>query len=119
MGKVLKHKRFNQLLDTDLVERLNPESPVFRTATRSASSLAKFGISIEQYEAMIEAQEGLCAICRKVCSMKSMLSIDHDHITGHVRGLLCGKCNTGIGLLGDRVDGLRRALAYLIAAENK
>ncbi len=39
--------------------------------------------------------------------------LDHDHATGKYRGTLCNKCNTGMGLLGDTIDGLRRALAYL------
>ncbi len=39
--------------------------------------------------------------------------IDHDHATGKIRGVLCPSCNTGIGKLGDNIEGLRRALAYL------
>lgn len=46
------------------------------------------------------------------------LCVDHDHVTGTVRGLLCNGCNHGIGKLGDNAEGVRRALAYLEAAEH-
>lgn len=86
----------------------------------------KFGITGEQYAAMLKAQGGVCAICeeaerrpdRRTGEMKA-LAIDHDHKTGKVRGLLCADCNTAIGLLDDDPELLRAAIAYLDAhAEN-
>ena len=53
-----------------------------------------------------------CAICGKP-EVGRRLNIDHDHATGLVRGLLCRKCNAGIGLLGDNIEGLEAALEYL------
>lgn len=67
-------------------------------------------------EAMYEAQDGRCAICRKPERWR-YLSVDHCHGTGRVRGLLCSMCNTAIGKLGDNADGVRQALRYLEAAE--
>lgn len=55
----------------------------------------KFGISLEQYEQMHEAQHGLCAICRKP-SGQLALAVDHDHATDVVRGLLCSLCNVAL-----------------------
>jgi hypothetical protein len=62
---------------------------------------------------MLEQQNGVCAICHGNCTTWKALSVDHDHRTGKVRGLLCQTCNTGIGALDDSPDLLRRALEYL------
>jgi hypothetical protein len=70
----------------------------------------KYGLTVEQVEAMKEAQGGACAICE--CRLVSQC-IDHDHRTGSVRGLLCFSCNVGIGHLRDDPRILRAALAYL------
>lgn len=75
----------------------------------------RHGITLLQYEAMQEAQAGKCAICGngEPHSRKSRLNIDHDHETGKVRGLLCSKCNSAIGLLSDDVEVLASAIRYL------
>lgn len=77
----------------------------------------QFGITVEDFEILYESQLGKCAICRNKldcgkCSNKR-LHIDHDHKTGAVRGLLCFRCNTGIGSFGDSVENLQRAAEYL------
>ena len=59
-------------------------------------------------------EDGLCECCRKL--PRSGLNLDHDHATGEFRGWLCHSCNTGIGKLGDSVEGLEQALAYLRGA---
>lgn len=58
---------------------------------------------------MLREQDGLCDICRKA----SPTAIDHDHDTGKVRALLCNRCNTGIGMLGDDPEVLRAAANYI------
>ena len=64
---------------------------------------------------LYEEQEHRCAICGvHESDLKKRLAIDHCHETGEVRGLLCFNCNTGLGKLGDSVDGLQRALDYLL-----
>lgn len=50
----------------------------------------RYNMTIEDYNKMLEKQNGLCAICRE----KKKLSVDHDHNTGKIRGLICTKCNT-------------------------
>lgn len=80
----------------------------------------KFGISEEQYAEMLAAQDGRCAVCRSEktrenwrSGKQNALAIDHDHKTKKVRGLLCDKCNRGIGMLQDDLTILEAAVAYL------
>lgn len=70
------------------------------------------GMSIAEYDALLEAQGGGCAICGKI-DPNFRLAIDHDHRTGANRGLLCSNCNRGLGLLGDDRTLLLAAIAYL------
>ena len=71
-----------------------------------------YGITIEQYDALLVKQNGLCAICQNVSGRKK-LSVDHDHQTGKVRGLLCNPCNLSLGGFKDRSKLLAQAIIYL------
>jgi len=75
----------------------------------------RFGISMIDYARMLQEQDGRCAICGSPDPKygKKRFHIDHDHISGCVRGLLCSDCNTGIGLFKDDVKLLANASAYL------
>jgi len=71
-------------------------------------------ITPEQRAEMLEKQNGHCAICpRTTCSAGWHLAIDHCHKTGKIRGLLCDRCNFGIGLFGDDPKLMARAIKYL------
>lgn len=80
---------------------------------------SKYGLSIPEYKRLVEAQGGVCAICRRPetattkAGTPKPLSVDHDHDTGEVRGLLCSTCNVGIGMFKDDPSLLRLAAAYL------
>jgi hypothetical protein len=76
-------------------------------------SVRIYGISLEEYDLMRARQKDVCAICKKPPSTRRRLFVDHCHLTNKVRGVLCQKCNSGIGLLGDNLDVLRAAAAYL------
>lgn len=79
----------------------------------------RYGLTQQQYELLLEKQAGQCAICHSVDNgHKASLEVDHDHITGKVRGLLCNKCNQGIGLLQDSEALLKNAIIYLSAASD-
>lgn len=80
---------------------------------REKHRVENFGITMEQYRAMSEAQKDVCAICGKPNHSGWMLAVDHDHKTGKVRGLLCSNCNRGIGLFKDSSAFLRKAMNYL------
>lgn len=78
----------------------------------------KFGISREIYSQMLQAQNGVCAICGNPetatrLGVVKALSVDHCHATGRIRGLLCSDCNTGIGKLKDDLKILQSAIQYL------
>ena len=72
----------------------------------------EYGICSKEYDRLLKAQSGCCGICGQPDSRRA-LSVDHCHSTGAVRGLLCSKCNRSIGLLGDTVESLEKALKYL------
>ena len=76
------------------------------------SIYSKYGITEEEYLRIYEIQKNKCAICGKDFSGKR-LYIDHEHKTGKIRGLLCGRCNTGIGMFDDNIDNLLSAIKYL------
>jgi len=65
------------------------------------------------YETLFKEQKGVCAICNQVPKNRK-LSIDHDHKTRKIRGLLCGRCNIALGFFKDNIFLLQRALNYLI-----
>lgn len=82
------------------------------------SYLKAYGLTPEEYERLLLAQNGVCAICRqpekyKLYGKLKRLAVDHDHATNRVRGLLCHNCNIGIGNLGDSASRLRSAADYL------
>jgi hypothetical protein len=73
-----------------------------------------YGIDDMTYQAMFEAQGGLCAICHQPeIAKKGTLSVDHSHVTGEIRGLLCYKCNSALGGLDDDIERVRNLLLYL------
>lgn len=76
-----------------------------------------YGLTIEQYNALFASQNGVCKICGNPPSGKkskeTFLHVDHDHVTGQIRGLLCNKCNRGLGQFLDKPELLRRAAKYL------
>lgn len=85
---------------------------------RAYQLLRKYGITVTEYDAMLEAQDGRCAICGSLPtgsarSGRSRLVVDHDHKTARVRGLLCQGCNTGLGGFYDSIEVVQSAIAYL------
>lgn len=83
-----------------------------------------YGISLEQYRAMLLEQNGVCKICEKPETMAQNgrivpLCVDHDHEDNSIRGLLCQHCNKALGHFMDRQDLLARAISYLQAHASK
>lgn len=75
----------------------------------------EYGLTHEEFLALLETQGGVCAICGNGETAKGIrqLSVDHDHVTGQVRGLLCNRCNPMLGYARDDVTVLQAAIVYL------
>lgn len=80
--------------------------------TQRRHHLKKRGMSEADYQALLERQNGVCATCPQPPG-KKRLAVDHDHDTDVIRGLLCSKCNTAIGLLNDDPALIRRVADYV------
>ena len=79
-----------------------------------SSLKSNYGINFDKYIEMLEAQNYRCAICgRHQEELSKKMAVDHSHNNGHIRGLLCGNCNAGIGNLRDSIDLLKKAQKYL------
>lgn len=80
-------------------------------ALNRAIRIRAYGISVEQYDQMLLAQDKCCALCARILSDR--ICIDHDHATGIVRALLCVSCNSGLGDFQDDPELMRRAAEYV------
>jgi hypothetical protein len=95
--------------------RANPEK------SRSNDLKKDFGITLADYNVILESQGYVCAICGKQevtrhnnTDRVRNLAVDHSHSTGKVRGLLCTACNQGLGNFKENLDSLAKAMSYLI-----
>lgn len=84
----------------------------------------KYGITIDEYNLMFDKQNGLCLICgeseNKIgmgTDRTQMLSVDHNHETNEIRGLLCHSCNLALGNFKDKIENLENAIRYLKSFE--
>jgi hypothetical protein len=97
-------------------KRLRLERATTRDVELRSRLKIRYGLTIEAYNSILENQNHRCAICTCVTSTerpKRFFVVDHDHQTGHVRGILCNVCNLVLGQAGDSVRGLFRFLDYL------
>lgn len=77
-----------------------------------------YGITMDIYNSILEKQNYKCSICEThISKLSKPLFVDHDHKTKEIRGLLCIKCNAGLGMMGDSVEGLMKAINYLMKKE--
>ena len=105
-------RKRNTLKEKDRLDRLANPSRYRRYKLKEY-----YGMSLEDYEQLHVAQNGLCASCGKPETMLlrgklTWLAVDHDHITGKVRGLLCRNCNTAFGLLHEDINTVHKLLSY-------
>lgn len=107
----------NPLKRSIYTKRYNDNHPEKRRDTRLKS---KYGISQKQYNEMFMQQNGKCIGCERHQSEFSRpLCVDHDHVNGEIRGLLCHPCNHSLGLLRDSLQTLDNLKGYLIKSRNK
>lgn len=108
---VIKRSRDNKQTESGMQSR--------RKYNRSAALKRRYGITVEEYDAMYEEQHGVCLVCSKPSTKLdgygniARLHVDHNHDTGEVRGLLCNNCNTALGLLKESPEIIRRLGDYI------
>jgi len=83
-----------------------------RYMKRKAARRLQYGLTQERYEALLTLQNGACAICGEKPAPGTILQVDHSHKTEQVRGLLCFRCNRGLGMV-EQLDWMSRAYFYL------
>ena len=95
------------------VQRARRARPEVKLRARQEHLKRKYGMTIEQYDAMLEAQGGGCLICGRAPRDDISLHVDHDHTTGKIRGILCFCCNNALADFQEDVQLLAKAAAYL------
>ena len=92
---------------------------VYRNSERSRNAYLekRYGITLDDFRNIVKDQGGGCAICGSVSGKANKshdrLTVDHDHMTGQIRGILCHKCNFGLGHFDDDIESLNKAISYL------
>jgi hypothetical protein len=116
---VLDQKRDYYRLNAEKIRQASKDryyrlrnDPTFKAQRAHARRVEKYGLSPEQYAAMVLAQGGLCAICGKAPT-NGVLAVDHCHTTSRIRGLLCRPCNSFLGRIKDNPAALDRMKQYL------
>ena len=105
-----KHREYNTVHRDEMNER-NRKNYV-ADKNRAQHLRKKYNLSPDEYQAMLSNQNGKCIICGRNHSEKP-LAVDHDHVSGKVRGLLCRSCNAGLGIFKDSIPILLKAIEYL------
>lgn len=87
----------------------------FKRSNQHNRLVLRYGITLQAYKILFKLQRGKCAICRRKARRgKRRLAVDHCHTTRLIRGLLCGKCNSGIGMLRESPSIIWKALKYIL-----
>lgn len=81
---------------------------------RALQLKSRYGLTLADFDRIVESQGGVCACCK----IRAPIDVDHCHETNKLRGILCRACNVGIGLLGDKLDGVLAAVRYLQKSED-
>jgi hypothetical protein len=108
------HKKWK--VESDAKYRQEPFYKERRSIRTRKNKFSEFGLSLNDGDVLLEIQHHRCGICGSMAQKernKHYLEFDHDHKTNEPRGFLCQKCNKGLGLLGDNLEGIERAIQYL------
>lgn len=123
-SRLCKECHTKEVLAYQKVARTTPQFKAARRAWREknkdkikhqakeANVMRKYGVDLGEYTRLLSLQDGKCGICGSIISGRNA-TLDHCHTTGRLRGFLCGKCNSGLGMFNDRCDLLIKAVTYL------
>ena len=92
--------------------------PKNKFSKKEMARVDSYGLWPDRFDSLYRTQEGKCAICHIHVSEDS-INVDHDHLTGLVRGLLCWSCNVGLGHFKDDPTYLKKAASYLVLSKRK
>ncbi len=112
------YQRYRNTGSPEYIRRVYTSTEVDKRKQTNSHLVRTFNITIEDYETMLDKQNNVCAICgkgetREYNGTRIKLAVDHCHITGEVRGLLCSKCNLALGWFDDSSELLTKAINYL------
>ena len=103
-----------ELSNRQTVHGLEYGSEEHKLHVRNLNMQHKYGITLDDFNKLVEEQGGVCAICEtSLDDLEHTAHLDHCHETGKVRGVLCKKCNTGLGMFDDDISRITQAAAYL------
>lgn len=108
-GRNSRCKMCKNVMQTEGYRSGKYKKPVYKPYTYQKQLRDRYGLSLLEYEKMVLECQGMCQICGR----KEPLNVDHCHTTKKVRGLLCTRCNTGLGKFKDNIDILQSAIKYL------
>ena len=113
--KAKYNKKYRQIHRTELIEQQKEyrQTEEGKLACRRRDLKKSFGITLEQYDEMVENQSGVCAICGNMNIKGHRLCVDHNHEAGKIRALLCDHCNHLLGCAKENVIVLQSAINYL------
>ena len=99
----------------------NTHKNEIKIRSKKWSLKTKYGLSITEFDNLLLSQDNRCAICKEPLDLQNPknVNIDHNHLTGKVRGILCLKCNVAIGLLRDNPEYVYNAYKYLKERDSK
>lgn len=113
----LAHSRLPAQRERQAAARSRPGYREYMNPLRRRHMLKRYGLTSDGYEALLDSQGGLCALCRTDCPNNGKgdryFDVDHDHGTGKVRGLLCRQCNLAVGVIERNLPRLRQVGEYL------
>jgi hypothetical protein len=117
-----KDRIISRIKETSKTEEFKEKRKVFNKArkekNREVYYKKRYGITLMQYNQLLTIQNNTCAIC-KIAETEikhgrnTYFAVDHCHISGKVRGLLCYKCNSLLGFVNDKIETLKNAIKYL------
>lgn len=124
------YRKLPHVVEKDRQHKKQPHVKAVRNARRRVehdanrreinrkNALARYGLTVEEYDEMLKQQNGVCRICKQPPASEgwktvTRLHVDHDHDTGKVRALLCNNCNRGLGYFQDSYELLTQASNYL------
>ena len=109
-SKRVAKKKYRRTEAGKLAQKKYNQKPTTKLRFKKYHFFIRYGITLDEYENMLLDRNNLCDIC---ASEMKYPHIDHDHVTGKIRGVLCGNCNMALGLFKDDLNRFKLAIKYL------